>query len=124
MRRRKRKMITNIPPKTSIGYRKRKSIISKISSNLGTSSFGTIKSHRTGNPNNKSFGTKRKGRMAMHDYQKMGTKTLEKLLIKACEEKKKMLWAVQVLPSDENQSKLEKLGLIIDRLKYQIEGRR
>jgi len=60
----------------------------------------------------------------MHDYQKMGTETLEKLLAKACELKDEMAIAVQVLPSDENQEKLEKLGLVIDRLKYQIEGRK
>jgi len=76
-------MITNIPPKTSIGYRNRKRIISKISSNLGSSSFGNIKSRRTGNPSNKSLKTKRKGKMGLHQYQRMGIETLENLLTQA-----------------------------------------
>ena len=62
--------------------------------------------------------------MAMHDYQKMGTETLEKLLVKAWELKEGMAVVVQDLPSDENQEKMERLGLVIDRLKYQIEGRK
>jgi len=116
-------MIRCIPPNTSTGRpRSRKSIITKIPLNLRLSSFGNIRRSET--RNSESFGTKRKGKVAMHDYQKMGAKTLEKLLAKASELKDEMAIAIQVLPSDENQDKLEKLGLVIDRLKYQIEGRK
>ena len=62
--------------------------------------------------------------MAMHDYQKMGAETLKKLLVEAYRHKEGLIKVIQVLPSDEKQEKLEKLGLIIDRLKYQIEGRK
>jgi len=118
-------MLRSIPLKTSTGRpRNRKSTITKIPLNLRLPSFGNMRSPRIGNPSNKSFGIKRRGKMAMHDYQKMGTDTLEKLLVDAYKKKEKMLWAIKVLPSDENQEKLEKLGLIIERLKFQIEGRR
>ena len=60
----------------------------------------------------------------MIPYQKQGTEALEKLLAQGYEEKDKLEIIIQAFPSDENQEKLEKLGLIIDRLKYQIEGRK
>ena len=117
-------MIRCIPLKTSTGsnYRSRKRMIPKISLNFGSSSFGNIR--RSGTIKSESFGTKRKGKMAMHDYQKMGAETLEKLLVEAHRHKEELIKVIQVLPSDDNQEKLEKLGLIIERLKYQIEGRK
>ena len=117
-------MLRSIPPRTSTGFnpRNRKRVIPKISLNFGSSSFSNIRSHKIRTI--ESFGTKRKGKVAMHDYQKVGTKMLEKLLAKVYELKEAGAIAVQILPSDENQEKLEKLGLVIDRLKYQIEGRK
>ena len=113
-------MLRSIPPKTGI-TESRKRIIPKISFNLGSSSFGNIR--RSGNDNSENFSAKKGKKMGMHDYQKMGVKTLEKLLVDGYNWKKEMILAVQKLPSDENQNKLEKLGFIIERLKQQIESR-
>jgi len=116
-------MLRSIPPNTSIGgSRSRRSITTRIPLNFGSSSFGNIKSH--GNRSSGSIGAKRKGKVAMHDYQKMGVKTLEKLLVEGSKLKNEMTMAVKVLPSNDNLEKLDKLGLIIEQLKYQIEGKK
>ena len=62
--------------------------------------------------------------MNMIPYQKQSTNALEKILAQGYEERDKLEIIIQAFPSDENQIKFEKLGLIIERLKYQIEGRK
>jgi len=119
-------MIRSIPPNTSTGCNpgNRKSGIPKISLNLGTANFGSIKSSRTRNPDSKSFKIKKGKKMPLHQYQRMGVKTLEELLIRAEKKKEEMTWAVQILSSDENLENLDKLEFMIRRLKHQIESRR
>jgi len=118
-------MLRSIPPKTSTGRpRNRKSTITKIPLNLRLPSFGNIR--RSVTKNSESFGhvVKKGKKMGMIPYQQQSTKALEELLALGNEERDKLEIIIQAFPSDENQIKFEKLGLIIDRLKYQIEGRK
>lgn len=125
MRKKGKQMLRSIPPKTSTGRpRNRKSTITKIPLNLRLPSFGNIR--RSVTKNSESFGhvVKKGKKMGMIPYQQQSTKALEELLALGNEERDKLEIIIQAFPSDENQIKFEKLGLIIDRLKYQIEGRK